>query len=50
MAWRLVSKVWEAARQNGDFFGNEIADFTSVYRSGYSDLFSAIFNHSSLLI
>jgi hypothetical protein len=32
-------------RQNGDFFGNEIADFMSVYRSGYSDLFSAIFNH-----
>jgi hypothetical protein len=29
---------------NGDMFGNIVADFLGVYRSGFSDAFAAIFN------
>lgn len=31
-------------KKNGDMYGNVIADFLGVYRSGYADVFTRIFN------
>lgn len=31
-------------RNNGDFFGNVVADKLNIYRSGFSDAFAGIFN------
>jgi len=32
-------------RAKGDFFGNVIADDLSIYRAGFGDAFSGVFNH-----
>jgi len=42
---KSASKVRSFLRgSNGDFFGNVIADELNIYKSGFSDAFSGIFN------